>query len=369
LRTQKLKISFTNKLLVLSLIAFSSHSNALVLVQQISVPIGTEFDTNPTLVSSRTKQSIWRYTLNPRYRVSTTENLNRWYADAGLRIVRSSNKKITDDRQDPSLDLGWDRELEKGSFGIVLHYDKASSRFTELRTDGLVDKDGSATNKSISANWTHQINNKLNLSLNGQYSKTSYVGSNFTNSSNKSISATLNYELNEKVSPFVTVGMTEFSPAGKKTRSKNILVGAKVIITPNFTVSPAFGINNESSAGSGWIANTSFNYIGEKYLLGGSIARNVSPSAVGNFQKTDRLGLTYSYELSEKDRFGADLSWTKNKSDFDSETKQLSGWYSREINNNWQMRLFAETKHLTNGSLKANGNVIGINLTYNTPEF
>jgi hypothetical protein len=369
LRTQKLKKSFTNQLLVLCFVAFSSPSNALIFVQQISVPIGTEFDTNPTLVSSRAKQSIWRYTLNPRYRVSTTDNLNRWYADAGLRIVRSSNKKITDDREDPSLDLGWDRELEKGTFGIVLHYDKASSRFTELRTDGLVDKDGSATNKSISANWSRQINEKLNLGVNSQYTKTTYVGSNFTNSSSKSIGATLNYELNEKVSPFVNVGVTEFSPSGRKTRSKNILVGAKVVLSPNFTISPAIGINNQSDAGSGWIANTSFNYLGEKYMLGGSVSRNVSASAVGSFQKTDRLTVAYSYELSEKDRFGTDLSWTKNKSDFNSETKQLSGWYSREINSNWQMRLFAETKHLTNGISKANGNVIGINLTYNTPEF
>jgi opacity protein-like surface antigen len=282
--------------------------------------------------------------------------------------VRSSNKKITSDREDPNLDLGWQRESEKGGLRVAMHYDKTSSRLTELRNSGLVDKDGTATNKSISAGWTNQINDRLIFGLDGQYSKTKYTRSNFINSTTKSLNASLNYEMNERVSPFVQAGITKFE-SDTKTTAESVSAGAKLLLNPNFTFTPSVGINHVSSAGNGWIANLGFNYIGEKYLLDGSIGRNVSPSAIGSFQKSDRLGVTYSYELSDKDRLGADFSWSKNKSDINSETKQLSGWFSRELSQNWQMRLFAETKKLKDEDLSADGNIIGINFIYNTLEF
>jgi hypothetical protein len=346
-------------------------AEALVVLQQASVPVGIEYDTN-TRMTANNKQSIWRYTATPRYTISAVENQNRWYADAGLRVQRSSNKTINLDREDPNVIVGWERENERGQFSLTAQYNKASTRFTEFDGTGLVLNDGSSVSKTISANWSRLLTEKLNFTLGGQYLKTAYSGGTFTDYSTKSINSGLTYQLNERISPFVQVGLSEFVPEGQarqNTKSQNYLAGANFNLNPQLNFSAAAGVNHVSTIGSGWIANTNFNYLAEKHNFRGALARSVSASGIGNFQKSDRLSLGYSYDLSEKSRLGTNFSWRKNNSLNSTETKQLGGFYSRELSEFWQMNLSLQLRSLKSTNQKANGEVVGITFTYNTPEF
>ena len=156
------KMTYINLRVAMTLgaVLFSANVQALIVLQQFSVPIGLDFDTNPTL-SPTDKKSIMRFTASPRYSVAAVDEKNRWYSNVGLSIVRTTDKKITDDRQDPNINVGWTRELEKGSFSLTGAYNKSSSRFRELRTSGFVDGDGSSVTKSIAANWTSAITERL----------------------------------------------------------------------------------------------------------------------------------------------------------------------------------------------------------------
>ena len=363
--------SAVKSLFVLSVMLLSSQAEALVVLQEAAIPMGVEYDTNPRM-SSTDKQSIWRYIATPRYSIAAVADRNRWYSDVSLRLERSSDKSLSVDREDPTIVVGWQRDSERDRFSLIGKYNKASTRFTEFDETGLVVNDASSNTRSLAANWSRLLTERLNFSLGGQYLTTSYSGGNFTDYATKSLNSSLTYDLNERVRPYIQVALTDFNPDGqgrRNTKSQNYLVGAHVDITPRLNVSAAAGLNHLSSAGTGRVANTNFNYLGERYSFRGSLERSVSSSSVGNFQESDRLSLGYNYDLSERSRLGADFSWRKNNSLNDSETKQLSGFYARDLTEFWQMRLLLQTRNLKSVNRSANGNVAGITFTYNIPEF
>ena len=80
-------------------IFFTLNVQALIVLQQFSVPLGVEFDNNATL-SADIKKSIWRYTASPKYSIAVVDEKNRWSSNIGLNIVRTSNTKVTNNRQD-----------------------------------------------------------------------------------------------------------------------------------------------------------------------------------------------------------------------------------------------------------------------------
>ena len=211
----------------------SSHAEALVVLQQASVPMGVEYDTNPRM-SSTDKQSILRYIATPRYSIATVADQNRWYSDVSLRLERSSDKKLSIDREDPNVVVGWERDGERDRFSLIGRYNKASTRFTEFDETGLVVNDASSTTRSVAANWSRSLTERLNFSLGGQYLTTAYSGGNFTDYSTKLLNSTLTYDLNERVRPFIQVSLTDFNPDGqgrRNTKSQNYLIGAQVDIS------------------------------------------------------------------------------------------------------------------------------------------
>lgn len=165
------------------MLMFSSSAEALIVLQQASSSFDTQYDTNPLLRED--KQSIWRYTISPKYTITAIEDQNRWFVNAGLSLQRSSNERIIQNRRDPSFDAGWQRENERDQFSVVAHYDKRSSRFSEFNRNGFVDIDGSAVTKSLSGNWSRAITERLTYSLGSQYTKTTYDASQFSDSVSK----------------------------------------------------------------------------------------------------------------------------------------------------------------------------------------
>jgi len=384
------------------MVMFSSSAEAIVVLQQASSSFDTQYDSNPFLREE--KQSIWRYTIIPRYTVAAVADQNRWYANGALTLQRNSDNRILQDREDPNLEVGWQREYERGQFLVAARYDKRSSRFSEFNQNGFVDIDGSAITKSLSANWTRAITERLSYSLGTQYVKTTYDSSRFSDSVSKNINSSLTYELTERVSPFLQVGYTDFKSDGVVTgngllisndnsffannvgsagdsKSKSISVGAKILLSDQWTFTSSVGFNkvdNSSqntntvlgaSAGSGKIGSLNLTHQGERSTFTSTLSRSVSGSGIGGFVESDRFNLGYDYQLSEKSTFGAGYGINKNKSNFASESMQISGWYSKQLTEMWQMRLSVERRSQKNLNQNANGNVVGLTFTYSTPEF
>ena len=367
----QLPFKYIYKLVILSLVLSPTQAHALVLLQQATVSVGVEYDSNPQLASNN-EQSVWRYTTFPKYTVSAVDDRARWFATGGVNLQRSSNNAVSGSRQDPAVTAGWEYQFEKSVFNITADYNKASSRLNEFTTSGVVDKDGSVSSKSISAGWSTQLSERLGLSANGQYLKTDYTGSSFTNSTTKSISSSLTYELNERVKPFIQLSISQLNSEGnnaKSSVSKTYLLGTTVEINPQLAMSASGGVNQQQLSGNGWVANTTLNYTGERDSFRAGLSRNVAPSGLGDFQKTDNLSLGYSYELSDKARAGTDFIWNSNSATNGNETRQLTGWYSKELSDYWQFKLSLNLKELKNNTQSANASIFGVSFIYNTPEF
>jgi hypothetical protein len=369
---------------------FSIPAQALVILQQASLPINVDYDTNLNLLQQ--KQGVWRYTTIPKYSVEAVDDKNRWFSNLALTLQRSSNKNLSVDREDPSLNLGWVRELEKGAFSVTAGYDKRSSRFAQFNTNALLDVDGTSVSKTLAANFTHSLTERLRFSLGANYSKTTYTDSSFVSSTSKTINSTVSYDLNEKMSPFVQLSFTDFKPDGNLSQpstSKNFLIGSTILITPRWTFSPSLGVNSTSTSGtnnglgfnggglggfgsnegSGWISNNTLSYLSEKSTFQASLSRSVVPGGLGNLQKTDTIGLVYSRQLTEVSTTGISFNVGKSQSDFDSETVQLSGFYSHDLSPDWQMRFVAGHRSQKQNAFSANNNNVGISLIYNIPQF
>lgn len=356
---------------MLNLIFNSTQANALVILQQASVSTGVEYDSNPTLASSNA-QSIFRFTASPKYTLSGVDGNNRWFTNLGVNLQRSSNQSVSENRKDPSINIGWEREYERGRYSIITAYSQASSRFKELNTTGIVDKDGSITSKSIAVAWSRLLTERLDLSVNGQYTKTNVSSSNFSNTTTKTLGATLTYQLNEKISPFIQFNVSDLNSGNGSSNSaisQNYLLGTNLEFNPRVSLSGSLGLNHQQNSGNGWVANASVNYLGERYNLRGGLSRNVIPSSIGQFQKSDNLFIGYAYDLSETSNLGSDLSWNSNNSINGSETKQLSGWYSKELSDLWRLRLALSLRDIKNSNQSAKASVVGFTFTYNTPEF
>ena len=357
------------QLLAIGLLFSSSCAEALVLLQNASVQAQAEYDTNPTLAANNV-QAIWRYAALPSYGVSYTEDNNRWFANAGILLVRSSNQSISGDRKDPNLAVGWEHEYDKGSYNLTFNYAKASSRLNEFTTSGVVDQDGSVTSKSISAGFSRLLTDRLDWALAGQYIKADYTQSGFSNSITKTLNSTLTYQLNEKISPFVQIGYSDLrSGIAKSSNSQSISAGANFEAMPKLTMSASLGLNYQQNAGNGWIANSNATYTGDKYKVDGALSRNVAPSGLGQFQKTDNFSLKYTYALSDKSGAGLNFNWANNSSTIGNESRQLGGWYLQQMSDLWQWKLSLDLKELKSNSQSSNASVIGISFIYNTPDF
>jgi predicted porin len=351
------------------------NAEALVVLQQFSLPLGIEHDSNPTLVENN-KQSIWLYTASPTYTISAVDNQNRWYGTLGVRLQRSSDKNISVDREDPDLVAGWEKELERGSFKLVGNYNESSTRTTELRTTGLVNQDLTATRKSLAADWTRLLTERLSFALGAELLKNSYDAPSFTGYSTRSLDSSLNYQVNEKLTTFVSAGYIKYKSdsqvglvVSNTQNSQNYLVGITYLFSPQLDFSVAIGVNHTSSAGSGKLANASFNYSADRHQINGAAGRSVAASGIGDFQESDSYSLGYSYMLSDKSDIGTAFSYQKNNSLNTNETVFLNGFYSRSLSDRWALRLSLDLRKQKTETQTANGEVAGLTLIYNTQEF
>ena len=175
------KVNF--KVLFIGALFFSMPAKALIVLQQASAPLSIDYDSNLNL--SQQKKGVWRYTTIPKYSVALLNERNRWFTDLALTLQRSSNTNISADREDPAVGIGWQRELEKGSFSLNARYDKRSSRFTQFNTNAISDVDGTSVNKSLAANYSYALTERLNFSIGADYTKVAFTDSSFVDSTSK----------------------------------------------------------------------------------------------------------------------------------------------------------------------------------------
>lgn len=346
--------------------------------QSLRLPLTFEFESNPQLSVSN-EQSVNRRIFVPNYSISSNEGTNPWFVNASMRVERSSDQDISQDRDDPSLNLGWTHHYETGEFGVTGLIEDQSTRVSEFEDSGLVRRDNTKKSRILTVNWLNSLNNRTSLALDGTTTRVDFVGSStigFVDYRDDSISTKLNYNLSEQLQTFTRISFSLYQPdvvnsINTETRSMDLGIDWAVNEKLNITASigPNKAIREDQAFRTSWQGSFSMQYATLRTRSDLSLSRDQSPSSTGNLEESYRIATGWSYSLTERDNIALDLSWRQNLTLIKNETLIFTTNYTRELNLSWDFGLSAEHKVRDDRLTNASSSSIMASIIYKLPDF
>lgn len=350
--------------------------HADVILQGMSVPMTLEYNSNFALSSSN-PQSAYRSIVNPKYQVSSGDGVNEIGADLAFYIARSSNQKVSVNREDPSLSMHWQTESPLGVLNLNASYVKTSTRIAELTNSGTVQADGSTHTKKLAASYNRLLSDKFNLALNGSYTKVDYSGGSLSAYKLPAISTQLNYSYSELIQPFVQFSASDYqsdsqinnqvSNQSANSRFMSIVGGAKWQLSDRLNVNFNFGFNqvHATTNNAGTQGELGVTYLYPLAILTANASRKVSASGLGGFVETDQLDAGVTHELTSRSNLGYNLTMRKAHGINQSTLNQVNVTYRYELTPSWNTSIYAGVKSFENANSEhANARILGITLNY-----
>jgi len=341
----------------------------------IVLPSTVEYDSNPVLVTQNRK-GVTRTIIAPDYTLVGTSDRDQWRFGLGMNLVRSSDTSIVSDREDPNLQLGWQRKTETGGFGLTAKYVESSTLSTAVQETGVIAPDGTQKLTSFGGNWSTALSERTTLVNETDYTHVTYDINTLTNYDELSNRLSLNYAWSERVELFTRFEAKRYEPqqgsALPSSNSYTPTVGLNVEISERLKGSLYAGVNQVSGPNSRPRGQGGFSlhYTGERVDTDIGASRNTVASGDGGFVEVDNLNGTWSYALDDTSRTGVDTSWQKTKGLTPNTLRNVGVWFSRELSPFWVARLSFTYKELQQDGLPdATANVVGLTLTYSHPNF
>lgn len=341
--------------------------------QSLTLPLSLEYESNPRL-SETNQQSVRRTLLTPDYSITATDGTEQFFSKLRLRIERSSDTSISADREDPSIDLGWKHDHETGQFGLTAHYDKQSTRLSELEDTGQISIDNTRQSRALSGNWSNALSERYTLGLNANLTKVSFdgAGSGLNDYSDKSISAQLGYSLNEQTETFTRLSLSRFEPVSSRTTDiRSLDVGATWTVSDRLSLTGSAGINDSSGATneSGWQTMLDMSYMTERARTSLGLSRTRAPSGAGVVNESNQLHAGWTYSLSERNDLGVNVDWRENLSTNTGQTLRLGANLTHQLGPAWDFRVSAQRLNRDDDFSNASSNTLTATLVYKLTDF
>jgi hypothetical protein len=334
-----------------------------------------EHDSNPQLDADN-EAAVTRTIIAPDYSLIGTFGRDELRIGFGLNLARSSDPSIVSDREDPNLQLGWQRETETGGFGLTSGYSETSTLSDAVEQAGVVAGDGTQKTYSLGGNWSAAVSERSTLSNSTDYQRVSYDIDTLTNYDNLSTSVNWSYAWSERIDPFISLALSRYEPQDSNTatssNSYSPSAGLKLKISERLEGSVHAGINKVSGTDGGPSGQGGFDlrYEGERFDLSVDVGRSTVASGEGGFTEVSSLSGAWSYAIDEVSRAGLSASWQDSQGETPNTTQNFSAWASRELSPFWLARLSLMYKQRQqDGLADASANVIGLTLTYSHPDF
>ena len=371
-------MSFSLKSITGILLVSISANSFAVTVQSLTMPLAVGYESNPQL-SATNKNAISRVTLNPNYSITSNDGPNQWFSTASLNLVRTSDQDISQDRNDPSLNVGWKHDYEIGQFSVTGFLNDQSTRVSEFTDSGLISGDNTKTTRSLSVNWRNSLTDRTSLTLGGSVTEASFHGTTTTdlvNYINETSNVRLGYTLSEKTEVFTELFYSVYRPEAtnsldSKTKSLNLGITWSANERLNLTASAGLNESKTENTNSdqNWQASLDMQYATLRTNSHFSLSRSQSASSLGSITESNRLLVDWSYDLSERDNVEFQVSWLQNLTPNTTETEQFSANYTREISLAWDFRLSAEHKAREDDLTNASSSSIMASIIYKLSDF
>jgi hypothetical protein len=341
-----------------------------------------ESDSNPTFAPNNSAR-LQRTKIAPDYKLTGTFGVDEIGTGLGLQIEQSSDKNISQPRQDPTLFLNWRRVTETGELGLATKYEEASTRASELNQSGLVVRDGTRKTQSLSGNWRASISERSSLVANADYSGVAYDSGTLTSYSNTTLSLNYTYAWKERIEPFLRLVASHYKPDGTPVTAPvvapvvasdntTLTGGVQFKVSDNLDWTAQAGTSRISGATSSnrWQGSFVLRYTGERHAATFEAGRSISASGEGGFVESDLVKGNWSYAIDARARAGIDASRRDSKSVLPNTMNQLGVWASQELSPFWNARLsYQYTQRLQSGLAAASAGLLGLSLSYTHPDF
>jgi hypothetical protein len=342
----------------------------------VALPMTVEHDTNPRLDADADAEGVTRTILAPDYNLVGTFGRDELQLGIGINLERSSNQSISLNREDPTLRLGWQRERERGGFGLAAKYDESSTLFSSLEETGVVASDGTRKQHALSGNWSESVSQRSTLASDVQYSSINYDNQELTSYDDFSASFSWTYAASERIEPFSRFALSRYIPdaaaEASASTSYSPTAGVRLILSEQLEGTLRAGVNQISGGQSSasWQGGFELLYTGERFAASLDAGRSTVASGEGGFAEVNQLRGTWRYAVDETTSAGVDALWQDNKGQTPNTMRQLAAWASRELSPFWLTRLsIAYKQRQQDGRPDASGNILGLTLTYSHPDF
>lgn len=184
----------------------------------VVVPTTVEYDSNPLLLTSEEK-GVTRTIIAPDYNLIGQFDRDQLRLGLGMHLLRSSDRSVVDDREDPNLSLGWQRQTETGGFGLLAQYNESSTLSGTVLDTGVVTTDGTQKMSSLTANWSSAVTERSTLANETRYNHARYDIDTLTGYDEYSNYSSWTYAWSERTDLITGLEARRYEPQDTTTRS------------------------------------------------------------------------------------------------------------------------------------------------------
>ncbi len=374
------------------LLSFTTNTIAETL-QSFTLPLSYQVEGNPRLfVNDSLIESVNRVILVPAYSLMIDQGTEQIFANASLHIERSSNQIISEDRNDPSINIGWLHEYSKGQFDISALVIDRSTRESEFDQSSIVRFDNTRQNRSLLFNWLQSLGARTSITLNTEATNVGYAKQTIGLSDFKYglIGATWSYTTNGQVDIFTTFSYIGYMSDGTNTvrsnesNAESIDIGIKWTVNEKVDITSSIGLNQryqllglsnssavyDESTIASWQGLLNIQYMTLRTNTQLGITKGLSPLSSG-IVETNQLRVAWNYSLTERQQVGFNFGWRERLERIRIRTMNILANYIYEITPSWDFILTAENRNRVDSSnlATAYSNSLMISIVYKIPEF
>ena len=366
------------KKILIGLAAICSHAViASPLQQSFSVDAGVEYDTNPTMAATNAR-GAWVSTVTPEYAVRYVDGTDEWNASVSMDIERSSEQTLVINRNDPTLTLGWERAIPRGSVAVNAEYDQASTSSTETASSGAAGSTDTRNHYGFGGGLEYALTERMQADISIDYDFYSYettsgLTSAYGDYSTRTAMATVEYLLTERNAVYASVGAVKYTPdtpGVDPTNNYTAVVGVRTELTPQIAVDSNVGVSHldTDESPTNLTGSTSVTYTGERVESSLTYSRTSASSGAGGFSETDNVSASVDYALDDKTTVGAEASYSQTVEDEPTSTSSLRLHADREVFEELTATAAYEYRQQEDATSEATGSTWMLSLSYDMPD-
>ncbi|MDH1573810.1 hypothetical protein [Pseudomonas sp. GD03746] len=364
----------TNIATAIMMLPLSGVVHAAIWQSSVVVPTSVEYDSNPLLLTSEEK-GVTRTIIAPDYSLIGQFDRDQLRLGLGVNVLRSSDRSIVDDREDPKVSLGWQRETETGGFGLLARYEESSTLSGAVQDTGVVTTDGTQEMSTLEGNWSSAVTERSTLANVLTYSHARYDISSLTGYDELYNTSTWTYAWSERTDIITGFDARRYEPQDDTTavssNSYSPNIGVRHRFSERFEGEMHIGVNKTTGPGGGrrGEGGMSLFYRGDRADASFSAERSTVANAEGGFAELDMVRGSWSYLVTEVDRVGVDASWQDSKGVSPNTLQTYGIWASRAFSPAWDLRFSLMYKQRQQDGLPdADATIAGLTLTYRYPD-